>query len=350
MVTRIWRSSPWWCVEHPPNLIPESHLRDSPPRPLSLIGRLRDRLRTKHYSRRTEDVYVDWVRRYVMYHGRRHPRTLGERDITAFLTHLAVERQVSASTQNQALSALLFLYRHVMAEPLGFVHGIVRAKRPRRLPVVLNDSEVRAVLRALRGVPRLCATLMYGGGLRVSEAVSLRVKDVDLERLEIVVRGAKGAKDRRVPLARLAVPAIRKQLERERTRWTLDTRRGVRPTALPEGLTRKYPNAEREWPWQFMFSASRVYRDAGGGLRRDHLHASSMQRAFVEAVRASGITKRATCHSLRHSFATHLLESGTDIRTIQDLLGHSSLNQTMIYTHVINRGALGVTSPADRLK
>jgi len=337
-------------VDHPVNLIPASHLKDVPARPLSLIGQMRTRLRSRHYSRRTEGVYVDWVRRFVLFHGRRHPRTMGQLEIQEFLTHLATEREVSASTQNQAQAALLFLYRHVLGDQVGFIHGIERAKRPRRLPVVLNGTEVRAVLRALHGVPRLCATLMYGGGLRVSEAVSLRVKDIDLERLEIVVRSGKGAKDRRVPVPHLAVPAIRAQLEREQQRFGWDKRRGVRPTALPEGLTRKYPSAERDWQWQFVFSASRVYRDKAGDLRRDHLHVSTMQRAFATAVRESRITKRATCHALRHSFATHLLESGTDIRTIQDLLGHSSLNQTMIYTHVINRGALGVTSPADRLR
>jgi integron integrase len=337
-------------MTHPVNLIPLSHLKDAPARPLSLLGQLRSRIRTRHYSPRTEAAYVDWVRRFVLFHDRRHPRTMGEREISAFLTHLATKRQVSASTQNQALAALLFLYRHVLAAPVGFVHGIQRAKRPRRLPVVLNSGEVRALLQSLRGAVRLCATLMYGGGLRVSEVISLRVKDVDLDRLEIVVRSGKGDKDRRVPVPRMAVPAIRAQLSREEARFYRDRQRGILPTALPQGLTRKYPNAEREWRWQFVFSASRVKRDEAGVPRRHHMHVSSMQRAVAEAVRASGITKRATSHAFRHSFATHLLESGTDIRTIQDLLGHSSLNQTMIYTHVINRGALGVTSPADRLE
>lgn len=338
-------------MEHLASLIPAEHLgRDvMPARRFRLLEQLRARIRTRHYSRRTETAYVDWVRRFVLFHGRRHPRAMGEREIAAFLSHLANERHVSASTQNQALAALLFLYRHVLSADVGFVRGIDRAKRPRRLPVVLNETEVRAVFRAMRGVPRLCAVLMYGAGLRVSECASLRVKDIDVERLEIVVRGAKGDKDRRVPVPRVAVAAIRAQLERERTRHAWDLQRCVRPTRLPDALSVKFPNAEREWPWQFVFSASRVYRDSEGALRRDHVHTSAIQRAFGVAVRASGITKRATCHALRHSFATHLLETGTDIRTIQELLGHTDLRTTMIYTHVINRGAMGVASPADRL-
>jgi len=350
-VTQFGRETRAFGVAPPASLIPAAHLgRDAQPeRRFRLLEQLRSRIRTRHYSRRTETAYVDWVRRFVLFHGRRHPRTMGEREIAAFLSHLANERHVSASTQNQALAALLFLFRHVLSAEVGFVRGIDRAKRPRRLPVVLNDTEVRAVFHAMRGVPRLCAVLMYGAGLRVSECASLRVKDIDVERLEIVVRGAKGDKDRRVPLPRVAIAAIRAQFERERTRHAWDLQRGVRPTRLPDALSVKFPNAEREWRWQFVFSASRVYRDSEGALRRDHVHTSAIQRAFGVAVRASGITKRATCHALRHSFATHLLETGTDIRTIQELMGHEDLRTTMVYTHVINRGAMGVASPADRL-
>lgn len=332
-------------------LVPESQLgrREEPAARLRLLERLRHRLRTRHYSRRTETAYVDWVRRYVLFHGRRHPQDMGEREISAFLAHLAVERNVSASTQNQALSALLFLYRHVLSAEVGFVHGVPRAKRPVRLPVVLAEGEVRAVLRELRGVARLCALLMYGSGLRVSECVALRVKDVDLERLEIVVRSGKGDRDRRVPLPRLAVIPLQRQLKRERNRHRWEARRGVRVMGLPGGLAAKLPNAELDWPWRFVFPASRVHRAADGVLWRSHLHVSCLQRAMAAAARAARMSKRVTCHSLRHSFATHLLESGADIRTIQELLGHDDLRTTMVYTHVINRGAGGVQSPADRL-
>jgi integron integrase len=273
---------------------------------------------------------------------------MGDREIAEYLTHLANVREVSASTQNQALAAILFLYRHVLSAEVGFVHGIVRAKRPTRLPVVLSQAEVRAVLRELRGRPRLCALLMYGAGLRVSEVVSLRVKDVDFERHEIVVRGGKGAKDRRVPLPRITVQGLQRQLERERNRHSWDIRRGVR-TTLPDAHAVKVQAAERLWPWRFVFSAARVHSSEHGTLYRHHLDVSAVQRAFAVAVRASGIAKRATCHALRHSFATHLLESGSDIRTIQELLGHTDLRTTMIYTHVVNRGGLSVASPADRL-
>lgn len=332
-------------------LIPESHL-DSVPHPerrLRLLERLRARLRSRHYSRRTEEAYVDWVRRFVRFHDRRHPATMGEREVAAFLTHLATERHVAASTQNQALSALLFLYRHVVTIDIGWIASVRCAKRPMRLPVVLSRAEVRNVLRALRGTPRLCSLLMYGAGLRISECIALRVKDVDFDRCEIVVRGGKGDKDRRVPLPRIAVPALRAHLERVRAGYHADLRREVRITPLPNALSMKYPNGDRDWPWRYVFPAARVNRDAGGVLRRHHLHATAIQRAFAVAVRRSGVDKPASTHSLRHSFATHLLESGADIRTIQELLGHTDLRTTMIYTHVMNRGQLGVASPADRL-
>jgi integron integrase len=292
---------------------------------------------------------VDWVRRFVQFHGRRHPSTLGEREIAAFLTHLATERGVGASTQNQALAALLFLYRHVLGINLELIDGIQPAKRPVRLPVVLSQAEVRAVLRSLRGTARLLALLMYGAGLRVNECVTLRVKDADLDRCELLVRGRRGNKDRRVPLPRAAVPALRAHLARSKAGYLADLRRGVRITPLPEALRGKYPNADRDWPWRYLFPASRVCRHADGTVRRHHCHATAIQRAFKTAVRAAGIPKRASCHALRHSFATHLLESGADIRTIQELLGHTDLRTTMIYTHVMNRGAQGVASPADRL-
>ncbi len=275
---------------------------------------------------------------------------MGEAEIAAYLTDLAVVQKVSASTQNQALHALLFLYRHVLMMPLVVAGNIVRARRGRRLPVVLSVAEVKAILVQMRGVPRLCATLMYGGGLRISECLSLRVKDFDCDRAEILVRSGKGDRDRRVPLPRLAIPALRVHLERRKKGFEGDVRSGVRGSVLPDALARKIPSGEMDWRWQYVFPATRTYVEKDtGARRRHHLHESVVQREFARAVRASGSTKRATCHSLRHSFATHLLESGSDIRTIQELLGHSDVRTTMIYTHVLNKGGLGVRSPADLL-
>lgn len=275
---------------------------------------------------------------------------MGEEEIAAFLNHLATIGAVSASTQNQALHSLLFLYRQILKREIGLVPGVEPAKRGRRLPVVLSIGEVRLVLSRMRGVPRLCATLMYGSGLRLTECTSLRIKDIDFERREIMVCGGKGDKDRRVPLPQLAVRALRVQIERVRIQFEIDLRKGVMGSPFPGALERKSVNASRDERWQYVFPASRVYTERETGKRRrHHIHDSAIQRAMSEAVRKSGISKRASCHSLRHSFATHLLESGSDIRTIQELLGHSSLQTTMIYTHVLNKGGLGVSSPADRL-
>ncbi len=336
-------------MDNPANRIPESHLRDADSRPLSLLGRLRERLRTKHYSRKTEQAYEKWVRQFVLFHGRRHPRTMGNREIAAFLNHLANVRGVSASTQNLALASILFLYRHTLGVDVGYVLGVERAKEPKRLPNVLEPADVKSLLTAMRGVARLCGLLMYGSGLRVSECTSLRVKDINFEGHELVVRSGKGGKDRHVPLPRTAEPALRAQLERRRRQHHEDARAGIHTTGIPPGLARKLPRAEMDWPWQYVFPGRRAWRDASGILRRDHLHPSAIQRAITVAVRVAGLSKRAGCHTLRHSFATDLLRNGADIRTIQELLGHSDLRSTMIYTHVLNRGALGATSPADRL-
>lgn len=332
--------------------IPAAHLGRAcdPERKLRLLERLRRRLRTRRYSPRTEAAYVDWVRRFVIFHDRRHPSLMGEREIAAFLGYLAAERGVSPSTQNQALSAILFLYRHVLGQPLAYVAGVVRAKARRRLPAVLSETEVRTALGHLRGVPRLCATLMYGAGLRVTECLSLRVKDIDFHRREILVRGGKGDKDRRVPLPTIVVPALRQHLQRVREQFHRDLRAGFRGALVPGARAEIATHADRDWSWQWVFPARRPYLEPGTEIRRRrHLHDTALQRAFATAVRAAGITKRATCHTLRHSFATHLLEGGTDIRTIQELLGHADLRTTMIYTHVVNRGGSGVRSPADRL-
>ena len=335
-----------------PVRIPASHLgrRPEPERRLRLLERVRARLKTRHYSERTVDAYCDWVRRFVLFHERRHPSTMGEQEIAAFLNYLANVKNASASTQNQALHALLFLYRHVLGRSIGLVADITPAKRGRRLPTVLSFSEVRTILTRMRGVPRLCASLMYGSGLRLSECTHLRVKDIDFERGEILVRCGKGDRDRRVPLPKMAVPALRVHLERTCGRFERDLRGGVSGAPLPNALVGKLPSANRDWAWQYVFPAARVYVERETGKRRrHHLHETAIQRAFAAAVRSSGMSKRATCHSLRHSFATHLLENGADIRTIQELLGHTSLQTTMIYTHVLNRGGLGVQSPADKL-
>jgi integron integrase len=275
---------------------------------------------------------------------------MGDAEIREFITHLAVNDRVAPATQNQALAAILFLFKQVLRKQVGFVEGIVRSKTSQKLPVVLTPAEITRILEKLAGTPRLCAVLMYGSGLRVLESVSLRVKDLDFARAEITVRAGKGDKDRRVPLPQSVIGALRQQLQRVEKQFALDLRAGLRGAALPGALSTKYPNADRELVWQYIFPAQRAYTEAQtGARRRHHFHESAVQRAFATAVREARVTKRATCHSLRHSFATHLLENGTDIRTIQELLGHSDLRTTMIYTHVLNRGAMGVRSPADRL-
>ncbi len=313
-----------------------------------LLHSLRANLRLRHFSPRTEEAYVSWVRRFVRFHGLQHPGELGEREVVGFLTHLRVERGVAASTQGQALAALLFLYREVLGRPLAGLGSIPRARAPMRLPVVLTREEVERVLAGLEGAAQLVGVLLYGSGMRLLECLTLRVKDVDLERGEFRIRRAKGAKDRVTVLARSVRGPLAAHLERVRQVYLGDLAAGAGWVELPDALGRKYPNAGRSWPWQWVFPARRRYVDrATGQVRRHHLHESAVQRAMAEAVRASGIGKRATCHTLRHSFATHLLEAGYDIRTVQELLGHRDVSTTMIYTHVLNRGGRGVESPAD---
>ena len=322
----------------------------SVPSPPKLLDQVRLAIRVRHYSPRTEDAYVHWIRRFILFHHKRHPRELGATDLSAFLSALASEQHVSASTQNQALSAVLFLYKEVLATPIGQVDGVVRASTPPRLPVVLSRREVAAVLERLEGVQWIVASLLYGAGLRLLEALALRVKDIDLERRELTVRQGKGRKDRRTMLPEATRERLVAHLATVRRQHDTDLAQGFGRVVLPDGLSRKYPNAPREWPWQFVFPAARICRDPRwGGPTRFHLHESVIQRAVVTAVRLSGITKRASCHTFRHSFATHLLEAGYDIRTVQELLGHADVSTTMIYTHVLNRGGLGVRSPADTL-
>ena len=304
----------------------------------------------RHYSPRTEDAYVHWIRRFILFHHKRHPRELGATELSAFLSALASEQRVSASTQNQALSAVLFLYKDILATLIGQVDGVVRASTPPRLPVVLSRREVAAVMERLEGVSWIVASLLYSAGLRLLEALTLRVKDIDLERRELTIRQGKGRKDRRTMLPEAARERLLGHLATVRRQHETDLAQGFGCVVLPDGLSRKYPNAPREWPWQFVFPAARICRDPRwGGPTRFHLHESVIQRAVASAVRRSGVTKRASCHTFRHSFATHLLEAGYDIRTVQELLGHADVSTTMIYTHVLNRGGLGGRSPADTL-
>jgi integron integrase len=320
-----------------------------PDRPPRLLDRLREKIRLKHYSIRTEEAYADWVRRFVVFHGRRHPAEMGAAEVEAFLTHLAVEGGVAASTQNQAKSALLFLYKEVLGVELPWLDGVASAKAPKRLPVVLTRDEVRAALDRTEGTPGLMLRLIYGTGVRVMECLRLRVKDVDFARREIVVREGKGFKDRVTMLPESLVAPLREHLVRVRALHERDLREGGGEVYLPYALARKYPAAGREWAWQYVFPSARLSVDPrSGAVRRHHADEKSVQRALRQAVRDAGIHKPASPHTLRHSFATHLLEGGQDIRTVQELLGHKDVSTTMIYTHVLNRGARGVVSPRDR--
>ena len=331
--------------------IPLPHLvgPPDPARRFRFMELVRRRLHEGRYSRRTEEAYVFWIRRYILFHGRRHPRDLGPDHVRDFLSALAVEERVAASTQNQALAALTFLHERVLGVSLVRVDGIVPARRPRHIPVVLSRREVRSLLAHLPHPARLCVRLMYGSGLRLMECVTLRVKDLDFDRREIVVRAGKGDKDRRAPLPATCVPALEAWLRHGRRRFARDRRDGLRSTGISDALLRKYPDADGSWAWWYVFPATRTLVRGDGARCRHHLHETVIQRAVRRAVAAAGITKRVTCHSFRHSFATHLLESGADIRTVQELLGHSDVRTTMIYTHVLNRGGLGVRSPADSL-
>jgi integron integrase len=307
-------------------------------------------IRTRHYSPRTEEAYVYWIRRYIVFHEKKHPSTLGAPDLSRFLTWLAVERQVSASTQNQALSAVLFLYKEVLAIDVGAVPPVVRARTPERLPVVLSRDEMVALLKQLTGTERLIVMLLYGSGVRLEECLELRVKDLDFDRHQITVRQGKGQKDRVTMLPVAARETLTGHLVDVRRLHEADLARGFGRVVLPFALGRKFPNAPTEWRWQFVFPAGRICRDPRyGSPSRYHLHKSVVQKAVAHAARLAGTTKRLSPHVMRHSFATHLLEDGYDIRTVQELLGHRDVRTTMIYLHVMNRGALGVKSPMDRL-
>jgi len=318
--------------------------RDKP----KLLDQVRDMMRRKHYSIRTEQSYVDWIRRFILFHSKRHPAQMAEPEVTAFLTHLARDNGVAASTQNQALSALLFLYKQVLKQDLGWLENVERAKKPARLPVVLTREEVRELFRQLHGTTRLMGGLLYGSGLRLMECVRLRVKDVDFGYARITVRDAKGGKDRVTMLPLNLAAGLQRHLQKVRAQYEQDSVEGFGEVWLPDALEKKYPNAAREWSWQYVFPSSRLSVDPRSGKRqRHHIAEGVLQAAVKNAVRAAGLTKPATCHTLRHSFATHLLERGYDIRTVQELLGHKDVSTTMVYTHVLSKPGIGVKSPLD---
>jgi integron integrase len=313
-----------------------------------LLEAVHQAIRTLHYSRRTEEAYVGWIRRFIYWSGKRHPATLGASEVSAFLSYLATERNVAAATQNQALAALLFLYRHVLGMELEWFDDLVRAKRPVRLPVVLSPDEVSVLLGQLQGIRWLMASLLYGAGLRLMEYLRLRVKDIDFSYRQILVRSGKGGKDRVTMFPESTVQPVQKQLGHAKQLHEFDLREGFGETHLPNALARKYPRAGFEWGWQYLFPATKRSVDPDDAvIRRHHLHDSVLARALKEARRRAGIAKPISAHVLRHSFATHLLQSGYDIRTVQELLGHSDVSTTMIYTHVLNRGGRGVRSPLD---
>ena len=322
----------------------------STPRPPRLLDQLRDALRVRHYSLRTEQAYIHWAKRFIFFHDKRHPREMGAAEVEAFLTWLAVEGGVSASTQGQALAALLFLYKQVLAVDLPWLDEVVRAKRPQRLPTVLTPEEVALMLGQLEGVHALMGMLLYGTGIRLMECLRLRVKDVDLARREVTIREGKGNKDRRTVLPSSLIPALEAQLASIRALWEEDRSAHLPGVQLPDALEQKKPGEGKTLAWFWFFPGRELSTDPRSGLvRRHHAHEQGIQRAIKRAVLAAGITKPASTHTLRHSFATHLLESGQDIRTVQELLGHSDVRTTMIYTHVLNKPGLAVRSPVDGL-
>jgi integron integrase len=321
----------------------------APPPTLSLLDALRDRIRFRHYSLRTERAYVQWVRRFIRFHRRRHPRDMGAPEVTSFLGSLATLRNVSASTQNQALAALLFLYKEVLGMELPWLDDIPKAKRPRRIPTVLTQDEARRLLEQMNGTHALMARLLYGTGMRLTECLCLRVKDVELTRRELIVRDGKGGKDRVTMLPTALEQPLREHLVRVRALWERDREAGVPGVELPFAYDRKHPAAGRQWAWFWVFPQRDLSIDPRSGIRRRH-HAfdQTLQRAIKRAVQMAKIAKPTSTHTLRHSFATHLMEAGYDIRTVQELLGHKDVSTTMIYTHVLNRGGRGVVSPLDR--
>jgi integron integrase len=319
-----------------------------PARP-RLLEQVRAAIRRRHYSYRTEEAYVQWIKRYIYFHGKRHPQEMGEPEVTAFLNYLGGERNVAAATQNQALSAIIFLYGEVLRQPLPWLDGLERARRPARIPTVLTAEEVQRLLGRMQGTKWLMASLLYGAGLRLRECLKLRVKDVDFEYRQILVRDGKGAKDRVTMLPQSVTEPLKAHLQQAKVLHDRDIVEGFGEVELPDALRRKYPRAAYEWGWQFVFPSYKLSTDPRTGvIRRHHVYENYLVRGVKQAARAAGIHKHVSCHTLRHSFATHLLENGYDIRTVQELLGHSDVSTTMIYTHVLNKGGRGLKSPLDR--
>lgn len=316
-----------------------------------LFDRVRQIIQALHYSPRTEKTYIGWIKRFIFFHGKRHPIEMGEKEINEFLSFLTIKKNVTASTQNQALCAIVFLYRHVLNRDIYLLDGLIRAKRPGRLPVVLTKAEVRKVISHLSGIKKMIVMIMYGSGLRLMECLRLRIKEIDLLSNQIIIRDGKGNKDRITMLPEVVNAPLKEHLKRVWKIHQLDIKDGFGHVYLPYALSRKYPNASREWNWQYVFPASKRFRNPNTGEQgRHHIHETAIQKSVKKAIRYAGIVKQASCHTFRHSFATHLLEDGYDIRTVQELLGHKDVRTTMIYTHVLNRGVRGVLSPTDRLK
>jgi len=320
----------------------------APPKNKKLLDQLSDAIRAKHYSLRTEQTYIDWCRRYILFHNKRHPKDMGLPEIRDFITHLATERNLAASSQNQALSAIIFLYRHVLLIELEFPTDVIRAKKPDRLPTVLSKEEALAVIRQMEGATKLMAQLLFGSGLRLMECIRLRIKDIDFTNHQIIVRDGKGEHDRSVPLPETILPDLKAQIQQVRAIHNQDLKDGFGEVHLPYALDRKYPSAPREFAWQYLFPATKRSTDPQSGkTMRHHLDETVLQRAVKNAVRLARLDKPVSPHTFRHSFATHLLQNGYDIRTVQELLGHKDVKTTMIYTHVLQRGGLAVKSPLD---
>jgi integron integrase len=317
---------------------------------MKLLDQVRDVIRKRHYSIRTEQAYADWIRRFILFHKKQHPKDMGEKEISQFISHLATDRNVAASTQNQALNAIVFLYKQVLNVDLGDFGHMERARKPERLPTVMSRDEAGRILSSMEGIHQLMAKLLYGCGLRLMECVRLRVKDIDFEQNHIIVRDGKGIKDRSTMLPEQLKPLLLEHLERVRIMHEQDLKKGYGKVFLPFALERKYPNAASEWGWQYVFPSGKISKDPRSGrMRRHHISENSLQRAVQKAARKANLTKHVSPHTFRHSFATHLLESGYDIRTVQELLGHKDVTTTMIYTHVIQKGGMGVQSPLDTL-